>query len=584
MTTPTDRGGGRGSRLVVNTVAAGAFTAQISHPAGVTGQLAVDENRYSIITIHGDSWREAVIDAGNRDGTIEFRTAGSMRDGSIIARVELFGRTRRGGQLRVDAEGRWKLESEHAVPGGVLHTQAIGELGRRDVPVQLRRMRRAHDGTVSWTADAEMRYLTPDDNPDDAQRITAGTIAFSTGGSGTFQTMSYQGGQDSDAGWKPIAIGPGSHGSQKVTQNSDGSTETITQIDFDSGTHIIIDEHKTETKTASGSTSSSQTDKTETVFDANFHKVMSTSSHDSADTGQGGAPDTWEHSETDSHGQTTTTRGVLQTGPDFTGSETVSTEHPDGSVTLVTTTWQGGSGNGTCHTTEYNPDGKQVSNQTVRVERDRDGNFVPVPEVGNGDGGDEPDLNPDGGDEPDLNPGGGNQGGDGGDQGGDGGSQAGDGSAGATSDDAGDGDFGDDTGGHPGLGWDGGRDGPLSLQPQHAASDGSDDPGGNLDTLGSDSIAELLAKTFKDAVGHAHTSDGDQGLGDDTGQHPVPDLSVTTTNVVTPDPEWGDWTNPKAHAAFAAALLTNLPHSSYTELATIARLTPVLASLNARLD
>lgn len=369
-----------------------------------------------------------------------------------------------------------------------------------------------------------------------------------------------------------------------MTKNSDGSIDTATQIDFDSGTHVITFEHHAETKDANGKTTSSETDKTETVFDSNFQKVFDTSSHSSDNSPGGSAPSTWEFSQTDSQGQTTTERGVVQVHPDTdsTGTETISTEHPDGSVTLQTTT-SGPGLVGTRRTSEYDPSGKRVGDETVKVHMGRQGEFVPDTAPGGAQPeDDEPDLVPDGDSgDPDPDPDPDPDGNGGGDAHGDGDGQPPGGNE--ASDDAGDGGYGDDTGGHPGLGWDGGDDGPLSLHPEDGGSSGEiDDPAGTLDTLGAGSIADLVAQTYRDALRRAHS--GDDGLGDDTGHHPALDLSPTITDVVAPDPEWGDWTNPKAHAALASAIVGSLPHSSHAELGAIARLTPAILSLTRHVD
>lgn len=191
MVSPGDRQGAEGARPIVDGTTLGVVSARFSDPYGATWGVTLNRNHYSIVG-RGNSWRTASIVAGSRD-VVDFRAAGLMSDGSVVARVELLGRTRRVGELRVDPGGGWTLKSTYVEAGATLHTQSSGNLNRRDGPVQLRRTRVAHDGTVSWTADAEMRYLVTGDTFR-ARRVTAGTVNFSTGGTGTFQTMIYTSG------------------------------------------------------------------------------------------------------------------------------------------------------------------------------------------------------------------------------------------------------------------------------------------------------------------------------------------------------------------------------------------------------
>ena len=593
------------------------IAAQFTDRTGSRTQVRVGLNGYTLMTTREEMWREATIGAST-DGAVQFRAFGSMSDGTVAAHVESRGRTQRVADLRIEPDGQWSSRiDDRTARGSQIRTEARGLLRHPDLPVRLRRTRIAADGTLSWTADAEMRRNVTTVDGLHALRTTSGIVHYSGGGTGTFTTTVLVAtvdsiGTENNAGaeWKPIQTDPGFRGFVHVVNHPNGSSDVTVEItEISTGTRSVTNKFDQDTPATPGHGQGHVHEVTETVFPGGGGSPSSTKTSETVN------PDgSWEKTTTGVGGDTTVERGVEERGSEGTQSVTTSTVHGDGSVTLTTTTW-GSDMRGTSHTTEVNPAGTVVedegaktgtvdlANSTFRRPGDLAPIFTPDPpppsDAGQpsssggqppggegqppGGGGQPPsgdgqppsgdgqppsgDGQPPSGDgqppsgEGQPPSGGGEQGGDGDPHGG-GGEQA--------SDDGTDGGFGDDTSGHPGLGWDGENDGPLGLLPKFGASvvGGYDDPGHDLDSLGDGQrIGEILAKAFRDVVTRGGTG-SEQGQGHDTGD-PEHGLSAVqllqaATSVVPPDPEWGDWTNPKAHATYADGFAEALHQNAAT--------------------
>jgi hypothetical protein len=550
------------------------IAAQFTDPTGSRAQVLVGLNGYTLMTTRGKMWREATIGAST-DGAVQFRAFGSMSDGAVAAHVESRGRTQRVADLRIEPDGQWSSRiDDRTARGSQILTEARGLLRHPDLPVRLRRTRIAADGTLSWTADAEMRRNVTAVAGLHALRTTSGTVHYSTGGTGTFTTTVLVATVDSigtevntGAEWKPIQTDPGFRGFVQVVQHPNGSRDTTIEItEISTGTRSVTNVFDQDTPAAPGHGEGHVHEVTDTVFPGGGGGPSSTKTSETVN------PDgSWEKTTTGVGGDTTVERGAEARGSDGTQSVTTSTVHGDGSVTLTTTTW-GSDLRGTSQTTEVNAAGEakdgptqtgtvDLSSNTFRRPGDLGPIFTPDPPPPSGDG------QPPSGDGQPPNGDGQPPSGDG-DQGGEGDPHGGGGEE--ASDDGTDGGFGDDTSGHPGLGWDGENDGPLGLLPKFGASvvGGYDDPGHDLDSLGDGQrIGEILAKAFRDAVTRGGTG-SEQGQGHDTGD-PEHGLSAVqllqaATSVVPPDPEWGDWTNPKAHATYADGFAEALHQNTAT--------------------
>jgi hypothetical protein len=195
---------------------------------------------------------------------------------------------------------------------------------------------------------------------------------------------------DASDGWKPVTPAtPGVSEWNKVVKNSDGSTDTFTQKWVQSSnTRILSKQHVVET-VASGATTTT-TDFNETTVSAHG-QAFTTSQHDvTVETEPGNK--TWETTDTDSQGQVTTQHGVVQENLyktvglpiDLSGTETVNTINPDGSVLSQTITWSN-SADGTRHTELVDKNGNIIRSSDGPVWMARDGSWQDKPAPASGD-------------------------------------------------------------------------------------------------------------------------------------------------------------------------------------------------------
>ena len=273
----------------------------------------------------------------------------------------------------------------------------------------------------------------------------------------------------------------------------------------------------------------------------------------------------WTKTTKAADGSKTVERGEWVMG-DEGSSVSTSTENPDKSITTQTTTWDSQTHRGEQHTVTTGPNGEPIEdtttsgsvslpNGTFHRPGDIGKVYEPDPEsgqTGSDSAGTDQESDNHHEDDNDHDD---NNGSDEGEQG----------SGGEEEAPVGDGEGGDDTGGYPGLGWDGGSNGPLALLPALAASALShfDDPNQPIDDLGSDQkVNDIVARAYRLAVRRGGTHGRDGGLGTDVADplHGISeDVLLAAARKAPPvDPEWGDWSNPKAHSAFVTAIATNL--------------------------
>ena len=345
------------------------ITAQFTDPTGARARVRVGLNGYTLMTTREEMWREATIGAST-DGAVQFRAFGSMSDGTVAAHVESRGRTQRVADLRIEPDGQWSSRiDDRTARGSQILTEARGLLRHPDLPVRLRRTRIAADGTLSWTADAEMRRNVTTDDGLHAMRTTSGTVHYSTGGTGTFTTTVLVAtvdsiGTEGNAGaeWKPIQTDPGFRGFVHVVNHPNGSSDVTTEItEISTGTRSVTNIFDQDTPATPGHGQGHVHEVTETVFPGGGGSPSSTKTSETVN------PDgSWEKTTTGVGGDTTVERGVEERGSEGTQSVTTSTVHGDGSVTLTTTTW-GSDMRGTSHTTEVNPAGVVVKDEGAKT-------------------------------------------------------------------------------------------------------------------------------------------------------------------------------------------------------------------------
>jgi hypothetical protein len=504
-----------------------------SHP---TDRLAFSRTRYHRMVTAAQGMREADT-ATDEFGSTVFHAAGIV-DGTLVGSMVSRGPSRRRASLRIDNDGKWSSK----VTSGPVTTEAHGQLGTDD-PIKMRRTR-IRDGEVIWTADAVTDLDVTTEDGSRIPRRTTGTIKYPNGGKGKFQT-DYLGVADDEPSrqstgtWHPVpGGGPGKTGKQVTTTLPGGPGNTQWQ-------RTIRDE-------ATGGQSVETRIERQGMQDDGFH-IEGTDRKDVEQDGHtssievkdhqinGDAGTSWTR-ETTRDGVTTETQSGTFTVNGTAASDSRSTVHADGSITIQTTTWDTETGRGQRETTEVKTDGTSTTTtkqgkadamKGMHRPGDTDSDFFEADDDTNDDTDD--DTDDDTGDDTDDD------------------SDNGGGDETESPDDP----YGDDdTGGYPGMGWDGGANGPLELLPPaaRAAMGRFNDPNHPIDSMGDDSaLAELLAAAFAEAARRPGPSDS--GHGEDTGDplHGVSEetLARAARNAPPVDPEWGDWSNPKAHAVFA---------------------------------
>ena len=511
-------------------------------------RLSFTSRQYHQIVETAAGWREADTVTDDSGATV-FRAAGVLVDGTLVGHTVSHGRTQREASVRVERDGRWSS----VVESGPVRTEAHGRLRAPDTPIKLRRSR-TRENAEQWHVDAVTEFdVTTDVGI--IPRRTVGKIKFPGGGTGSFQTdylgMSSDGRVDSSGAWQRApGLGPGQTGTQTLKKLPGGSGTDWERHVVDLRTGQIEHDRRI--------------DRQGKEDDGNFH-VRNTESRAVTRGGLTTVDTTSEHIWNDdrgSHWQKETSSSTGSTSVErgefvvdgTSASVSTSTTNADRSTTIVTTTWDTGTHEGQEHTTITNARGEVVSDKTVQGTADemraqhRPGDagqwFDPSPdssgseEKKDDDKDEDEDKDEDKGGTDDTN---GEEQPDTGDD------------ETETSDD---GSGNDDSGGYPGLGWDGGANGPLDLLPAatRAALGRFNDPNHPLDTVGDDSgLVDLLAAALAEAVRRGGAT-GD-GLGDDTGADPLhgvtPEALAKAARDAPPvDPEWGDWSNPKAHAVF----------------------------------
>lgn len=516
-------------------------------PRGGNGgeRLAFTGRQYHQIAETRAGWREAETVTDDSGATV-FRAAGMLEDGTVVGHTVSRGRTQREASLRVEPDGRWSS----VVESGSVRTEAHGRLRAPDEPIELRRtgIRGAEE---LWRVDAVTEFDVPADDGSVIPRRTVGKVKFADGGTGSFQTdylgMSSDGRIDSSGAWQRAPnLMPGQTGTQtvKILPGGPGNREWERHV-VDLKTGEVDHRHEL---TRQGRES-----------DGNIH-VRSSSEHTVTIGGRTTVDSFSEHMQTDDRGThwvsetsgtgvgKTTERGeFIVNGTSASASS--STTHADKSTTIVTTTWDTATGRGTERTTHTDAQGQTT--EKVVEGKVNPGNWAQRP----GDSGSilEPDSSSSGEEKKDDEKEKDKDKGD-----------TGDDTTGEEQPDTGDdetetsddGSGNDDSGGYPGLGWDGGANGPLELLPAavRAAMGRFNDPNHPLDTVGDDSgLVDLLAGALAKAAQKGGSSD--TGLGEDTGGDPLhgvtPEALAKAARDAPPvDPEWGDWSNPKAHAVY----------------------------------
>ena len=524
--------------------------------------LLLSRRLYHQISGEGDVWREAGTYTED-DGSTAFRAAGLMDDGTLVGHVESRGRTRRIADVRVAPDGRWSS----VVKRGDERTESIGQLRAPGEPIKSRRTK-SHGDTILWTADATTEFDVTGDDGSHIARRTNGTVSYAPGGTGSFRTDYFSldpKRSQSDAGWTLVTgLGPSKSGTEKFTDlpGGPGNWRWDRQIvDHKTGDRLI-DTETHEGKRVDGGTETKVSEK-HTVIPGSG-RTSETSAVEEVRWDDRGAH--WTRTTTSLDGKQTVERGEYSSGGG-TASVSTSTVHPDQSVTVTTTTWDLNTGRGQQHSVTTSPSGETIDDTTTQGTGDitntenRPGDMGPIftPDSGSGSGSS-------GGSGSGTGSSGGTNSGEGtGDDGTEAGSGEDEGEHGGEGDESQSSDDGsgdDDTGGYPGLGWDGGDSGPLALLPDVAAAAVGrfNDPNHPIDDLGNDSaLTELMAEAFNHA---ARQGDAGEGQGADTGDplHGVSEetLAAAARAARPVDPEWGDWSNPKAHALFVKALTADV--------------------------
>ena len=513
--------------------------------------LSLGRRLYHQISGEGDAWREAGTYTED-DGSTAFKAAGLMADGTLVGHLESRGRTRRVADVRIAPDGRWSS----VVQRGDERTESVGQLRASGERIKSRRTK-SHGDKVLWTADATTEFDVTGDDGAHVARRTKGMVSYAVGGSGSFRTDYFSidpKRSQSDAGWSLVTgLGPTKSGTEKFTDlpGGPGNWRWDRQIvDHKTGDRLI-DTETHEEKLVDGRTENTTSEK-HTVIPASGPS-SSTSATEKVTWDDRGAH--WTRTTTSIDGKQTVERGEYSSGGG-TASVSTSTVHPDQSVTVTTTTWDLNTGRGQEHSVTTSSSGEVLKDTTTQGTGDltntdkRPGDLGPIFTPDPADGTESGSSGGSG-----SSSGGESTGGDGSEQGGgeNEGEHGGEEESAASDDGSGD----DDTGGYPGLGWDGGDGGPFALLPDAAAAALSrfGDANHPIDELGNDSsLTGLMAEALTHAVNH----DGSAGQGADTGDplHGVSeDTLVAAARAARPvDPEWGDWSNPKAHALFVNAL------------------------------
>jgi len=516
--------------------------------------LSLSRRLYHQISAQGNAWREAGTYT-EADGSTAFKAAGLMADGTFVGHFESRGRTRRTADVRVAPSGRWSSVVQH----GDERTESVGQLHPKGEPIKSRRTK-SRNGTTLWTADATTEFDVTGDDGSHIARRTKGTVSYALGGTGSFSTDYFSidpKRSQSNAGWSVVTgLGPTKSGTEKFTDlpGGPGNWRWDRQIvDHKTGDRQI-DTETHEEKVIDGRTESTVSE-THTVIPASG-RPSSTSATEKVNWDDRGAH--WTRTTTSVDGKQTVERGEYSSGGG-TASVSTSTGHPDDSVTVTTTTWDLNTGRGQQHSVTTSSSGEVLDDTTTQGTGDitntdkRPGDlgpiFTPYPAGGgdsSGDSGSSSGGESTGDDD--------NEHGSSEEEGEHGGEQE------TQSSDDGTGD--DDTGGYPGLGWDGGDGGPFALLPDAAAAALSrfNDPDHPTDDLGDDSsLSGLMAEALSQAVGQG---DAGKGQGADTGDplHGVSEetLAAAARAARPVDPEWGDWSNPKAHALFVESLAADV--------------------------
>ena len=261
-------------------------------------------------------------------------------------------------------------------------------------------------------------------------------------------------------------------------------------------------------------------------------------------------------------------------------SVTTSAVGSDGSVTITTTTW-GADGQATEHVTTTDANGNVISDVTRdgsvdpgsyrNVPGDADSIFTPAPadttgaapsDTGSTDTGSTDTTS---NHEPSTDT--------------------------PTGDEHG-GDVGNDHGGDAGMDWDGADEGPPQVMPSHSASivNFLDDPSRDTDPESPDPVGDRVANGLKHSVAVIPTSGGDTGQGDSAGSESLSDKKFAPATILSgmhvpgPIDGWGDWTDPRAHLAYAAAVLDAVAHAGATTLASVNDAAQAVAHLSAILE
>lgn len=521
--------------------------------------LSLGRRLYHQISGEGNAWREAGTYTED-DGSTAFKAAGLMADGTLVGHVESLGRTRCTADVRIAPDGKWSS----VVQSGDERTESVGQLRASAEQIKSRRTK-SHGDAILWTADATTEFDVTGDDGSHIARRTKGTVSYALGGTGSFSTDYFSidpKRSQSDAGWSVVTgLGPTASGTEKFTvlPGGPGNWRWDRQIvDHKTGDRQI-DAETHEEKLIDGRTENTTSEK-HTVIPASGPS-SSTSTTEKVTWDDRGAH--WTRTTTSVDGKQTVERGEYSSGGG-TASVSTSTVHPDQSVTVTTTTWDLNTGRGQQHSVTTSSSGEILTDTTTQGTGDitntdkRPGDLGPIftPDPANGT-----DSGSSGGSSNSGSSSGGEGTGDDGSEqgsGGDEGEHGGEEESVASDDGSGD----DDTGGYPGLGWDGGNGGPFALLPDAAAAalGRFNDPNHPIDDLGNDSsLTGLMAEALSHAVSHGDRSDGQ---GADTGDplHGVSeDTLVAAARAARPvDPEWGDWSNPKAHALFVKALTADV--------------------------
>ncbi len=552
----------------------GSFAIQIVTDNGEFLRLIADSAGYSSIRVRGGAWEETSIriaGAAHSGRTVTTGVARSSGDGTVTAHSRsvdrLVSATR---QLVIKPDGAWRTESTvRRRDGAMVRGESSGMTGANRVVLRTRRGTDRH-GRAAWSAETQTRRVST------SSRLSTTGFKYSTGGTGTMRTLSSEvthgWSVSSQANWQPIVSAPGSHGVQRTTNNPDGSTDTTTSVSRDDGSSSTV-------KTTHTGDSGTESWSLETKAGGS-----STTTHAQSDQ-KGGA--SWERSSTDAAG-TTTERGAYQQDGNG-GSMTTSTVGPDGSVTISTTTW-GSDGKGTNQVTTVDQNGNITDNPPTVAVFDPY-SYMETP----GDAGPPsllPSSTPAGptGDTP-AGPTGDTPTGD------TPAAPTGDTPTGPTGDsptdttpaDPGnDAPTGDEHGTGAGMDWEGNDEGPRQVLPSHSASvfealDNRKDE----DPESTDLIGNRIADALSHTVAVIPTQGGDTAQGDAAGGESLPNRTFPPASIFnnlhvrTPTDGWGDWTDPRAHLAYAAAVVDALAYAQTQNLRSVTAAARMVQHLGA---